>query len=266
MGGTSYPFRLTTAVRNEMMVLVNSGSRVHCSSASLTDMGIVRSNNQDSVLDLPEIGLWVVADGMGGHQEGELASRLIVDSLSQTTKHHQLSEFVNEVEDRLRQVHDALVDRAANLHTEVIGSTVVALLAIWPFGVCLWAGDSRLYRYRDGQLEQITRDHSLVEELVDLGGLPRAEAESHPNANVINRAVGADKELYLDAELLELRDDDKYLICSDGLYKEVSPSEIAEHMKYGDATTICRTLVALALDRGAHDNVTVVVIRFDEQR
>lgn len=265
MAGTKCPYGLTATACDEVMPLVNTVARVHCSSASLTDVGIVRSKNQDAVLDLPEIGLWVVADGMGGHQEGELASHLIVDSLSQTTKHHRLSEFVNEVEDRLRQVHVTLVDRAANRHTAVIGSTVAALLALWPFGVCLWAGDSRLYRYRDGQLEQISRDHSLVEELVDLGGLPREQAETHPNANVINRAVGADQELYLDAELLELRGADKYLICSDGLYKEVSPAEIAEHMKYGDATTICRTLVALALDRGAHDNVTVVVIKFDEQ-
>ena len=234
------------------------------SSASLTNVGIVRSINQDACLDLPEVGLWVVADGMGGHDEGEFASQLIVDTLSQTGRHQRLSEFVNEVEDRLRRVHKTLVERARAIHTPIIGSTVAALLTDGRFAVCLWAGDSRVYRYRNGRLEQLTQDHSLVEELVRNGGMQRAEAEAHPSANVINRAVGADQELYLDAELIELQNADRYLICSDGLYKEVSPTEIAEHMRYGDCTTICRTLVSLALERGAQDNVTVVVIKFDD--
>jgi len=241
-------------------------STLQCSSASLTNVGIVRKINQDACLDLPELGLWAVADGMGGHEEGEIASRSIVDILSRVGEHARISEFVNDVEDRLLDVHETLVDRAASRRTGIIGSTVAVLLALGRFAVCLWAGDSRVYRYRDGQLEQITRDHSLVEELVETGGLPREEAEAHPDANVINRAVGADQELCLDAELLDLHDDDRYLICSDGLYKEVRQAEIAEHMKYGDCTTICRTLVALALERGAHDNVTVVVIKFDEQQ
>ncbi len=239
-------------------------ARLHYSSASLTDVGIVRSINQDACLDLPKVGLWVVADGMGGHEEGEFASRLIVDTLSQTGRHERLSEFVNEVEDRLRKVHDSLVERARAVNTPIIGSTVAALLTDGRFAVCLWAGDSRVYRYRNGRLEQLTRDHSLVEELVRNGGIERAEAEAHPNANVINRAVGADQQLYLDAELFELQGADRYLICSDGLYKEVGSAEIAEHMRYGDCTTICRTLVSLALERGAQDNVTVVVVKFDE--
>ena len=235
------------------------------SSASLTNAGIVRANNQDACLDLPESGLWVVADGMGGHNEGEFASRLIVDALSQMGVHGRLSEFVNDVEDRLRKVHKTLVNRAAARDKGIIiGSTVAALLAFGRFCVCLWAGDSRVYRYRDGQFAQITRDHSHVEELIQDGRLRRGEAESHPDANVITRAVGADEELYLDAELQELRHADRYLICSDGLYKEVSEAEIAGHMKYGDCVSICRTLVALALERGAQDNVTVVVIKFDE--
>ena len=145
----------------------------------------------------------------------------------------------------------------------IIGSTVAALLVVDQYGVCLWAGDSRVYRCRDGQLEQLTRDHSQVEELVASGGLSREEAENHPHANVITRAVGAGEELFLDVDVQKLCHADRYLICSDGLYKEVSEAEIAEHMKYGDCVTICRTLVALALERGARDNVTVVAIKFD---
>ena len=239
-------------------------SALRCSSACLTDTGIVRTVNQDACLDLPESGLWVVADGVGGHNEGEFASRLIVDTLSQIGGHTRFSEFVNDVEDRLREVHKILVNRAAVRETGVIGSTVAALLALGQHVVCLWAGDSRVYRYRDGQLVQITQDHSQVEELIEDGSVQRDEAKAYPQANVITRAVGADEELYLDAELQKLHNADRYLICSDGLYKEVSEAEIAVHMKYGDCMTICRTLVALALEHGAHDNVTVVVIRFDE--
>jgi serine/threonine protein phosphatase PrpC len=234
------------------------------SSASLTDAGAVHSVNQDACLDLPVAGLWVVADGVGGHNEGDIASRLIVDTLSHTGGHDHLSDFVNEVEDRLQEVHKTLVNRAASRDKNmIIGSTVAALLVVEQYGVCLWAGDSRIYRYRDGQLEQLTRDHSQVEELIEHGGLLREEAENHPHANVITRAVGAGEELFLDVELQQLCNADRYLICSDGLYKEVNEMEIAEHMKYGDCVTICRTLVALALERGAHDNVTVVAIKFD---
>lgn len=234
------------------------------SSASLTDVGAVHTVNQDACLDLPVAGLWVVADGVGGHNEGDVASRLIVDTLSHTGGHDRLSDFVNDVEDRLQEVHKTLVNRAASSDKDmIIGSTVAALLVVEQFGVCLWAGDSRIYRYRDGRLEQLTRDHSQVEELIAHGGLLREEAENHPHANVITRAVGAGDELFLDAELQQLCNADRYLLCSDGLYKEVSETEIAEHMKYGDCVTICRTLVALALERGAHDNVTVVAIKFD---
>jgi len=243
---------------------MNSTPAMRWSSASLTDAGAVHTVNQDACLDLPVAGLWVVADGVGGHNEGDVASQLIVDTLSHTGGHARLSGFVNDVEDRLQEVHKTLVERAASSDKHmIIGSTVAALLVVEQYGVCLWAGDSRIYRYRDGQIKQLTRDHSQVEELIANGGLQREEAENHPHANVITRAVGAGEELFLDVELQRLCNADRYLICSDGLYKEVSEAEIAGHMKYGDCVTICRTLVALALERGAHDNVTVVAVKFD---
>ena len=241
-----------------------AGATITWHSASHSDMGRVRHVNEDAFLDSQEQRLWVVADGMGGHEEGELASQSIVEALSRTGEHARISEFVNDVEDRLLDVHESLVSRAVTRQAGIIGSTVAVLLAQGHFAVCLWAGDSRVYRYRDGALKQITQDHSLVEELVKNGGLQRDEAESHPDANVINRAIGADQDLCLDVELLKLHDDDRYLICSDGLYKEVNQDEIAEYMRVGDCTTICNTLVALALERGANDNVTVVVVKFDQ--
>ena len=244
-------------------MLMKDVKALRWSSASLTDAGAVRKINQDACLDRPEAGLWVVADGVGGHNEGEIASHLIVDSLSQTGEHARLSEFVDEVEDRLHEVHRILVNRASGSANMIIGSTVAALLVHGQHGVCLWAGDSRIYRYRDGALVQITRDHSHVEELIEGGTLQPEDADKHPYGNVITRAVGAGEELFLEAELLTVHHADRYLICSDGLYKEVNEAEIAGYMRYGDCVTICRTLVALALERGANDNVTVVVVNFN---
>lgn len=236
-------------------------------SASLTDAGVVHSTNQDAYLDAPELGLWVVADGMGGHNEGHIASQLIVESLAQTDSHDGLSDLVNEVEDRLRLVHHELVIRAKDKGDgAIIGSTVAALMAVGQHGVCLWAGDSRIYRYRKGLLEQVTRDHSYVEDLVAEGSLQREEAESHPDANIITRAVGATDELYLDANLLQLCADDRYLICSDGLFKELSEATIRKQMEDDDSINVCRTLMAMALASGAHDNVAIVIVKFVAQR
>ncbi|MEJ2694193.1 MAG: protein phosphatase 2C domain-containing protein [Candidatus Thiodiazotropha sp.] len=234
------------------------------SSASRSHVGLVREVNEDACLELPEAGVWVVADGMGGHEEGALASRLIVESLAQVGRHSRLSELVDEVEDRLRDVHAQLLERAGE-HT-VVGSTVAALLVIQRFSVCLWVGDSRVYRFRDSRLEQLTQDHSYVEELVEHGGLSREEAEKHPEACVITRAVGAGNELCLDARLEEVRSSDQYLICSDGLYKEICDREIAAQMQSADCQQICDRLVDYVLDRGAQDNVTVVSIAIEDVR
>ena len=121
-----------------------------------------------------------------------------------------------------------LREYAAREENHTIGSTVAALLARGRHGVCLWAGDSRLYRFRDGALEQITQDHALVEELVERGVLTRDQAVDHPHGNLVTRAVGAADRLFVDVEIFELREGDVFLLCSDGLEKELSEDEIAE--------------------------------------
>lgn len=231
-------------------------------SASKSHVGIVREVNEDSCLELPDAGVWLVADGMGGHEEGAFASRLIAESLAQVGMHSRLSKLVDDVEDRLRAVHGQLVDRGGE-HS-VVGSTVAAMVIMQQHSVCLWVGDSRVYRLRESNLEQLTQDHSFVEDLIEYSGLPREEAERHPDANVITRAVGAGEELYLDARLEEVYPGDRYLICSDGLYRELSEREIAEQMLSADCRQTCDSLVNLALDRGAQDNVTVVMIAIDD--
>jgi serine/threonine protein phosphatase PrpC len=221
----------------------------------------VREQNEDACLNLPDAGVWVVADGMGGHEDGALASRLIVESLAQVGRYSRLSGLVDDVEDRLLDVHAQLVKRAGE--ESIVGSTVAALVVMQQYSVCLWVGDSRIYRFRDNRLEQLTQDHSYVEELIEHGRLTRDEAERHPEANVITRAVGAGEELHLDARLEEVRASDLYLICSDGLYREVCEEEIAEHLQSPDCNQICDKLVDLVLDRGATDNVTVVLVAIE---
>ncbi len=238
-------------------------TRFQWDSAGVSDVGKVRKINEDAYADRPEAGLWVVADGMGGHDAGDLASQAIVGSLQPLSAYQRLSDFIDDVEDRLLQVNRQLIDEAASREqATTIGSTVVVLLAVQRHCACLWAGDSRAYRLREGQMQAITRDHSQVEELIEQGQLLREDAETHPAANVITRAVGAAEELFIDVELEELHDGDRYLLCSDGLFKEVSEQEIAQYMQQGSCRELCEQLVQLALERGSRDNVTVVAVDF----
>ena len=240
-----------------------SGDGFQWSSAALTDVGKVRSINEDACAAWPDKGLWVVADGMGGHDAGDLASRSIIESMEKAGKYGALSEFIEAVEDRLIDVNQALLAEAAERGEEItIGSTVVALLAQEHHCACLWAGDSRLYRLHENELQMITQDHSQVMEMVEQGLILREDAESHPAANIVTRAVGAADELYLDVEVKALRSGDRYLLCSDGLTKEMTDTEIAKNLRYGSCQNACNGLVNLALERGSRDNVSVVIVDF----
>ena len=233
-------------------------------SASLTSQGNVRSHNEDSMLDLPAAGLWVVADGMGGHQAGDVASRMIVESLCAVVRRALPSELLDDVEDRLLDVNARLYRTSLEGDGGMSGSTVVALLAFGQHCLSVWAGDSRAYRLRAGELAQVTRDHSEAQALLDEGAATPQTADSLASNNVITRAVGGAQELYLDLELRELRDADRYLLCSDGLYKELSESEIAQHLAVGDPQAACKALIKAALARTCSDNVTVVVVQFSQ--
>ena len=145
-----------------------------------------------------------------------------------------------------------------------IGSTVVVLLVFKRQWLCLWAGDSRAYLLRDGVLQRITKDHSVAQELVDMGKLGAEELEGHPYANHITRAVGANHELVLDERGSELRDGDAILLCSDGLNKELSESEITAILGNYDCNEATRELIDLSLEHGGRDNVTVALVRFEE--
>lgn len=236
------------------------GSHFDFFSASLSHVGCVRTLNEDCCLEMVDRQLWVVADGMGGHMAGDVASRTVVDYARVVPFEPIFSLFVEQVENQLIGAHRALVD-AGRATGKISGSTVVAFLAHGRQGLVMWAGDSRLYLFRQGHLYQVSRDHSFVEELLAMGGITPEEARSHPRANVITRAVGAGEELVLDLDIFELQHGDLLLLCSDGLYKELEDREIAALMARPDTPArIAQDLIGACLERKAQDNVTVVVV------
>jgi serine/threonine protein phosphatase PrpC len=234
------------------------------SSFGITDKGKVRKHNEDSLLERPEIGLWVVADGMGGHAAGDVASQMIVSSLKKVHEGIELNRMVNDVEDRLIEVNRQLIEKAnQSAKRTTIGSTVVALVTYGKFCIYIWAGDSRLYRLRNMELRQMTTDHSQVELYVEKGLISREEAAVHPHGNMITRAVGATEDLFLDMDIQEMQRKDRYLLCSDGLTKHITDFEIEDILGEGTNKETCNTLIDLTLERGAGDNVTVIVVDID---
>jgi len=230
-------------------------------SASISEVGRVRSLNEDACVELPEKRIWAVADGMGGHDAGDKASRLIIDSLLSVRHQDSFSAFVDAVEDTLIEVHEELF-RRGEARGQIGGSTLVALLVRNCYALVMWAGDSRAYLFRNDTLTRITQDHSVVAELLERGEISPEEAAVHPEANVITRAVGAVKNLYLDMDIVEIKHGDNLLLCSDGLYREVAEQEISAilHRHYSPAKAV-QEMVELALSRGGRDNITGVVIR-----
>ncbi|MBQ0754999.1 MAG: serine/threonine-protein phosphatase [Gammaproteobacteria bacterium] len=231
---------------------------------ALTDTGARRKHNEDSVMSAPELGLWAVADGMGGHEAGDVASGMIVDALASIKRPENFSLFVDAVELTLQKTNQALRDHSEKQYAgRTMGSTVVALLIADGYGACMWAGDSRLYRFRNNTLEQLSRDHSQVQRLVDAGLLAAEDADAHPNANVITKAVGGAVHLAVDVVMLDVQPGDRFLLCSDGLYNELNPDEIAVRFSVGAVEEVARQLLQGALEKGARDNVSVIVVEAD---
>jgi protein phosphatase len=233
-------------------------------SSAVTDVGNVRKVNEDAILDRSQQGLWVVADGMGGHEAGDVASSSIVAALGSLGDFDKPSAFVDAVEDALLDVNRRLFAMSAE-DGKVIGSTVAALLALPGHCLCMWAGDSRVYRLRNFELTELTTDHSEVEELIAEGSLAREDAAGYPGENIITRAVGGEDDLYLEVRLFELGHKDRMLLCSDGLYKDVSFEEIREILSDGSIATAVRRLLDLAKSRRCSDNTSVIGVEFEQR-
>ncbi|MCF6324983.1 MAG: protein phosphatase 2C domain-containing protein [Gammaproteobacteria bacterium] len=232
------------------------------SSAAATDPGTVRAINEDAIFSNPEIGLWAVADGMGGHEAGDVASNMIAESLNQIGEQTQIDDFISTIENSIKDVNCCLLEYSHTQHEgRVIGSTVAVLFIMEQTGVCLWAGDSRLYRFRNSELKQMTTDHSHVSELLRDGLISPEEAENHPEANVITRAVGTYEHLQLDVEVFDARVGDAFLLCSDGLYNAVEHEKIRSCLLNEHVTDSADCLIEAALHNNAADNVSVVVVK-----
>ena len=227
-----------------------------------THNGAVRKHNEDALVSRPDIGLWAVADGAGGHAAGEVASGMLAEALSAIPQALPGVELLNAVRDRVATVHAELLAEAERRGGEsIIASTLVVLMVRGGHFACLWAGDSRVYLWRQGVIEQVTRDHSLTQELVDAGAITPEQAETHPQANVITRAVGGgEEELELEKVTGALEPGDRFLLCSDGLCKTLDLAALGTLIAQDAGEGPADALIRAALARDARDNITAVVV------
>jgi len=222
-------------------------------SSGRTHVGKVRPTNQDAILALDASGLWVVADGMGGYRDGDVASRMVCEALADLSAGATLDESIAAVRTRLQAVNLKLYKAATRVFDPVVSGSTVAVLAMHDDQcAAIWAGDSRVYRLRARQLDRLTTDHTIAAQL----NLQSDEAAHH----AITRAVGGDGRLVLDVHRDRIERGDRYLLCTDGLTHEVGDTRIAELLAEGDPATCADALIEAALAEGGRDNVSVIVI------
>lgn len=267
------PWSCCQADRSQVRQVLNYGTHlmsdltirqpVHWTSAQDSNIGMVREINEDAILSSADKQLWAVADGMGGYEAGNVASDMIVKTLNSITVDSlSLNEIIDCVENSLLDVNRRIQEYAdLILNGRTLGSTVVTLVIKGHTAACLWAGDSRLYRHRDNQLVQLSRDHSQVEELVSRGIISPEEAKNHPHSNIITRAIGANKDISIDIETFSAHPGDTFLLCSDGLYNMLSNDEIASTITNYPVDEAVAMLIEKTLDNGAKDNVSVILVK-----
>jgi serine/threonine protein phosphatase PrpC len=218
----------------------------------------VRSENEDSLFSAAGHGVWLVADGMGGHENGAFASNAIVEAVADATGAETMDELRATVTEAVFAANRRILDKSAELGAQM-GSTVVILLVRGDEFAVLWAGDSRAYVHRGGRFSALTRDHTHVEDMLQRGLLTDDEAARHPMKHVLTRGVGVEADLKLDCVTGGLRPDDLLLLCSDGLHAFVEDQEIAAILA-AKGPAACDDLIRACLERGAPDNVTVALV------
>ncbi len=230
-------------------------------TGAATHVGRVRKANEDSMLVRPDLGLWVVADGVGGYEAGQLASNTVTTTLESigpaVSQGDQVARFQARILDANEKIHGFSAERDG----APMGSTVAAVLIFERSYSCLWAGDSRVYLIRDRQMTQVSRDHSEVQELLDQGVLSPEQARSYPRSNVITRAIGIFDDPGLETRQGEIEPGDVLLICSDGLTGHITDAEILAGIMGRRSQEACDMLIDETLERGASDNVSIVIIR-----
>lgn len=231
-------------------------------SVSRTDVGLKQKINQDAVLAEPQRGLWAVADGMGGHEAGEVASAMVVDALKALPNGDTLDATITAARETLSSANQDLIVLAQSKPAgRSIGTTIVGLAIADGAYRCFWAGDSRAYLLRDGELSRLSRDHSLVQDMVDAGMLTPDEAERHHNSNIIMRAVGVAEDLKLDVVDGDALPGDQFLLASDGLTRVVDDDELAAEMMRNPPNRTADHFIEMVLGRGAPDNVSLVIVK-----
>jgi serine/threonine protein phosphatase PrpC len=229
-------------------------------ASSATHAGRVRARNEDSCLVRTDVGLWAVADGMGGHEAGDVASRTLVESLDAIEQPEAAADLLEQCEAQIRRANQRIMELSRARDGATIGTTAAVLLVRNTHYACLWAGDSRIYLINSGAIRQLSRDHTEVEELVATGTLSREQARKWPS-NIITRAVGVTEQLELDITTGQANAGDVFVICSDGLTRHLRDEEILQYTAGRNARAACEAMLELALSRGGLDNVTVIVVR-----
>ncbi len=225
-----------------------------------THVGLKRKVNEDAILALPDHHIWLVSDGMGGHQAGDFASALIVDTVASLPLGLDPTARMHGLRDRIQAAHRAIQAEAKVRGGGTIGATVVALVLANGHFLGLWAGDSRLYRLRDGVIELLSSDHSAVADYVLAGKMDWDEADQHPHANAITRAVGVGEELELDKVRGVVEAGDRFLICSDGLTKYATFPILQDVLSTTPLETIGDRLLQIALEGGGADNISHIIV------
>jgi protein phosphatase len=227
--------------------------------AARSDVGLLRDLNEDSMYAGPR--LLAIADGMGGHAAGEVASRVAIEAVAPLDEDSPGADLIGSLRDAVESASGYLHDMVeADNALDGMGTTLTAVLFAGQRLGLVHIGDSRCYLLRDGQLAQITHDHTLVQHLVDEGRITREEANTHPQRSMITRSLTGRGELELDLSIREVRVGDRYLLCSDGLSGPVSEETIAETLRGApDSAAACEQLVELALRAGGPDNVSAIV-------
>ena len=246
-----------------------SGSRAEESiPAAITDIGCEREINEDryAVIDSPSGRAWIVCDGMGGALGGELAAQLAIDAIRRALESGDFENGAEALRVSIEEANRVIVLRRQNPAFSGMGTTVVGALVNSDEVVITHAGDSRAYLVRDGVLQQLTTDHTYVQDLVERGALTPEEAMSHPQSHVLTRCLGAEPRLQLETQEFwiwqvgENEPEDKLVLCSDGLYSLVSDSEIAEIVTKSSPQEACVQLIEVAKQRGGYDNITLAVL------
>lgn len=224
----------------------------------------MRQHNEDSYLDDPDNRLWAVADGMGGHEAGDVASQAIVRHLRQLVRAPRVVDYVDHVDDALAAANAELINYAQTHRLQMVGSTACVLADAGHYMLCAWAGDSRIYQLDGTGLRQLTIDHNQAREMISTGQFTAADLQSNAQAAALVRAVGAEQNLVVEWSVAEAKPHDVFLLCSDGITKEMTDQEIASELaKPVQVKEIADKLVDTCLARGARDNITAVVVRVE---